>query len=149
MFRLLKNNENRFVALQINRQQSDATYVSLSNRTRSDELFDVINLIAFKHMLVRPRDIGYYRKKGDRSSLHSLLDKFNCPSTSKPPLRQRDAFLHDSNCQSITVYLPKIIQRHRDAQKYMLRLVTKRLYQSFSATVVYIALHNFERLYSV
>lgn len=60
---MLKNNENRFIALQINRQQSDATYVSLSNRTRSDELFDVINLIAFKHMLVRPRDIGYYRKK--------------------------------------------------------------------------------------
>lgn len=44
-------------------------------------------------MLVRSRDIGYYRKKDDRSSLHSLLDKFNCPSTSNPPLRQRDAFL--------------------------------------------------------
>jgi len=67
--------------------------VGLSTRSPLNKLFDVINLIAFKHMLVRPRDIGYYRKKGDRSSLHSLLDKFNCPSTSKPPLRQRDAFL--------------------------------------------------------
>lgn len=66
--------------------------VGSSNRSRLDELFDVIKLIAFT--CLRGRAIlAIIEKKGDRSSLHSLLDKFNCPSTSKPPLRQRDAFL--------------------------------------------------------
>lgn len=83
--------------------------VGLSNRSPLNKLFDVINLIAFKHMLVRPRDIGYYRKKViDRLCILCWINLTVHPRQNR--LYVKGMRFYDSNCQSITVYLPKIIQ---------------------------------------
>lgn len=97
------------------------------------------------HMLARSRYIGYYRKKGDRSSLCILcwinLTVHPCQNR----LYVKGMRFYDSNCQSITVYVPEIIQRRTVMPRNMLRLVTERSCQSFSDTVAYIALLNSER----
>lgn len=93
------------------RQRCDLCQLVCVSRSRSDELFDVINLIAFKHMLARPRDIGYYRKRDDRSSLCILCWINLTVHPRQNRLYVKGMRFYDSNCQSITVYLPKIIQR--------------------------------------
>lgn len=121
------------------RQRCDLCQLACVSGSRSDELFDVINLIAFKHMLARPRDIGYYRKRDDRSSLCILCWINLTVHPRQNRLYVKGMRFCDSNCQSITVYLPKIIQRPTVMPGNMLRLVTKQSYHSFSGTVVCIA----------